>query len=80
MSAPVSKQSQALAAFAAGDRKTAFKIASTFVRTFPKPELAVMKDGYEAFLYPDFFRQLGRDPAACIEKAAALFQSRLLEQ
>lgn len=79
VSAPVSKIAQARAAFLAGDTKVAFRIVSGFFSGLSREELATFKDGYEAHLYPQFFRQIGKDPFAAVVSASRLFRDKYLE-
>lgn len=61
------KLDQIRTAWAAGDKPAALRIASRF--SDRSPETIAFKRGWDARSNPDFYRQIGRDPAA-LEAAA----------
>lgn len=63
----------AVEAFTAGDAKAALKLASSFKMGITKQQSAVLKRGYECMTFPDTYRQMGKDPAVCVEAAKSLF-------
>ncbi len=68
------KLSQVLAAMDADDWTRAFSIASKFGRLGDqKPEIMRAQS---ALLKPDFYRQLGRDPATIIEAGKIAMRAR----
>lgn len=69
----VTKTELAVQAFHAGDTAKALKLASGFKLGITKQQSTVLKRGYECLHYPDTYRQLGKDPAACVAEATALF-------
>lgn len=68
------KQKQAVEAFNAGDIKLALKLASGFRIGVSRQQNAVLKRGYECLVWPDQYRQLKKDPEACIEAAKQVFK------
>lgn len=64
---PVSKTDQIRAAWAAGDKHGALRIAARFWDR--GPETQVFKRGWDAHNNPSFYRQLGKDPAALTQAA-----------
>ena len=62
-----SKMDQIRAAWAAGDELGALKIASKFIDR--SDDTRLFNQGYGAHLRPEFYRQIGRDPAAMTEAA-----------
>lgn len=59
-----SKLDQIRGAWAAGDRIAALRIASRFGDR--SPETQVFKRGWDAHSNPDFYRQIGKDPAGIV--------------
>jgi hypothetical protein len=68
------KLAQVQAAMAAQDWPRAFSIVSKFARLGPQ-RAAIMR-AQAARLSPDFYRGLGRDPAAIIEAGKAAMRER----
>lgn len=75
---PGEKTAAARAAFAAGDLKTALRIAKGFRLGLTPEERATLVRGYECMVHPEFYRQLGHDPEAAIEAAREVFERRLM--
>lgn len=63
----ISKTNQLTAAWLAGDKLGALRIASRFFDR--SPETAMFKRGWDAHSNPSFYRQLGRDPEALTNAA-----------
>lgn len=70
----VTKLSQLRAAWTAGDKLGALRIAARF------PDLGAQKDaiqrGWDAAQRPDFYRQIKKDPAALVEAAFTALSER----
>lgn len=65
----ISKTDQLTAAWLAGDKIGALRIASRFFDR--SPETQTFKRGWDAHSNPGFYRQLGRDPDALTNAALA---------
>lgn len=66
---PDNKTGMIRAAWTAGDKLGALRIASRFWDR--SDDTKTFKRGWDAHSNPDFYRQLGRDPAALVEAAYA---------
>lgn len=75
-----SKTQKAVAAFKAGDLKTALKLSKGFVIGVSPYERRVLTNGYEAMVHPKFYEQLGREVPKMIEDAKDLFQSLFVKE
>lgn len=62
-----SKTDQIRNAWAAGDKIAALRIASRFFDR--SDETKMFQRGYQAHVYPAFFAQIGKDPAALTDEA-----------
>jgi hypothetical protein len=62
-----SKISRVRSAWAAGDRIGALRIAARFYDR--SADTISFKRGMDAYNYPDFFRQIGRDPEQILAEA-----------
>ena len=71
---PPTKLAQVRALMAAGDTRAAVLMAAKFGEL--GEQRAAILSAREAFLRPDFQRQLGRDPAALIDAGAAALHER----
>jgi hypothetical protein len=63
----VSKSDRIRAAWAAGDRISALRIAARFF--YRSVETKLFKRGMDAYYNPDFYRQLGKDPDCIVAQA-----------
>ncbi len=63
----ISKSARIRAAWAAGDRLTALRMAAQFFDR--SPETKAFKRGMDAHNHPDFYRQLGKDPSQIVAEA-----------
>lgn len=70
------KTEQMLTALRAGDTKAALRFAQTFRAGFTPEQRKIIGTGYECFVHPNTYRQLGRDPEACITQAVATFEAQ----
>jgi len=70
----VTKLSQVLAAMEKNDWELALRIAAKFPQLGDQKN--AIRDGHEAFVRPQFYRQLGKDPAALIERAKLALTER----
>lgn len=59
---------------AAGNFKEALRIAKDFRLGISKEDMDAMKTGYECMVYPDFYRQLGFNPAQIAQKGVEAIQ------
>ncbi|MDR2597289.1 MAG: hypothetical protein LBC76_08230 [Treponema sp.] len=59
---------------AARDYKAALRGAKDFRLGVTKEQRSVMARGYEAILYADFYRQIGKNPDVCIREGIAVLQ------
>lgn len=57
----ITKTEKAIAFLKAGDFKSALKIAKDFRIGVSKKQTNDMQMAYECMVYPDFYRQLGKD-------------------
>jgi hypothetical protein len=64
---PVAKLAQVKACWEAADKLGALRIASKFFDR--SPETLTFKRGWDARSNPDFYRQIGKDPAALVAEA-----------
>lgn len=80
MDTPQSKTSQAVAAYEAGDYKTALKIASTFRIGVSKQQSNILKKGYECYVWPEQYRQMKQDPEKCAQEAIDLFKDLFMKE
>lgn len=71
-------QKEAVSEFLSGNIKAALRIASEFRLGVTKEERGTMKRGYECFVHASMYRQLGKDPEACIAEATKVFQLKFL--
>ena len=70
----VRKTDQIRAAWAAGNRVGALRIAAQF---FDRSEdTRTFKRGMDAFNHPDFYKQIGGEPQEVVTAALALLQKR----
>lgn len=67
------KTARAVRLMRAGDVRGALKIVKGFRLGLSVDERRVFGQGYEAVERPEFYRQLGKDPAALIAAARKLF-------
>lgn len=70
----ISKTDQLTAAWRAGDKIGALRIASRFFDR--SPETQIFKRGWDAHNNPSFYRQLGRDPDALTNDALAALAAK----
>lgn len=59
---------------AKGDCKSALRLAKGFRIGLTKAEQNAMKLAYECMVYPDFYRQLGRNVELTIEQGVAVLE------
>lgn len=71
---PVAKLAQVKACWEAGDKLGALRIASKFFDR--SPETLAFKRGWDAHSNPDFYRQIGKDPAALVAEAFDTFAAK----
>lgn len=71
MRGPLSATARVRAAVVAGDLKGALKITSGWRPSslVSRENLRILVLGYECLIRPDFYRSIGRDPEAEIDKA-----------
>lgn len=74
MTGDVSKLAKLRTAWDAGDRLRALAIAARFPRLGAERD-AILR-GWAAHTHPDFYAQMGEDPAAMIEAAYAALAER----
>lgn len=74
MASADSKPQQILDALAAGDDRTALRIAASF-QHLGKQKTAIHR-GWEALNRPDFYRQIGLDPDALVADGIAAVRTR----
>jgi hypothetical protein len=72
-----SKTGRIKKALADGDRLTALRIASRFHDR--STETMMFKRGFDAHQHPDFYRQIGKEPAELISKAVRRLRARFDE-
>lgn len=70
------KTKQAADLFNSGNVKGALKIASKFKLGLSKDEQATLQRGYEAFIRPQFYASLNKNPDAMIKDATELFRKK----
>lgn len=66
------KTQKAINLFKSKDFKGALKVFSTFKAGISKKDSAILKRGYECYVNPDFYTQLGKDPQNLINEALTL--------
>jgi hypothetical protein len=71
---PDNKTNQIRAAWAAGDKLAALRIASKFWDR--SPETKAFKRGWDAHSNPGFYRQIKKDPAAITQAAYDAMQRK----
>jgi len=69
-----SKLDQIRSAWESGDKIAALRIASRFFDR--SPETKAFKRGWDAHQNPDFFRQIGKDPAAITAEAISVMATK----
>lgn len=72
------KTQQAVEAFTAGQFKKALQLTATFRLDLSKSDQALLRRGYECLVWPDQYRQMGKDPEACVAAALGLFQQKFI--
>lgn len=72
----VSKSDDVRAFVQSGRHQDALRIASTFKLGLTKDEQAVLRRAHEATSFPDFYRQLGKDPSRLIAAGVELLTSK----
>ena len=55
-----------------GEYRKALQIAKEFRLGITKEDRDAMRLGYECMLYPDFFRQVGKDTGAAVQNGVAV--------
>lgn len=73
------KTDQAVELFKKGDIKGALRIAKSFRKFITRDEKAALERGYEMFVRPDYYKQLGRNPQKEIDKAVEIFKKKWVE-
>lgn len=73
-----SKPQQILDALAAGDDRTALRVASSF-QHLGKHKAAITR-GWAALQRPDFYRELGQNPDALVAEGLAAVRERYIDE
>lgn len=76
----VSKTKQAVAKYIAGDIKAALRLVSDFRIGITQEEKKSLKRGYEAIVWPQNYRQLGKNPEDCVAMAKGVFEKKFLRR
>lgn len=76
----VKKTELARKAFESGNIKEALRIAKTFRLGLTKEERDALVRGYECMVHPEFYRMLGKDPQAEIERGLRVFKEKILKK
>lgn len=58
-----------------GNIKGALRIAKSFRLGITKEQLDAMSSAYECMLYPDFYKQIGKNPETEIERGKAVINT-----
>lgn len=74
------RTAEARALFLQGQVKAALRIAKTFRLGLTPEERAALVRGYECMVHPDFYRALGKDPGAEVERAIRVFREKILRE
>lgn len=74
----VKKTELARKLFESGKVKEALRIAKTFRLGLTKEERDALVRGYECMVHPEFYRMLGKDPQAEIERGLQVFKEKIL--
>lgn len=77
MTKPISKTEQIRAAWAAGDKLGALRIASKFGDQ--SGDTKAMQRGWNAHSDPDFYIQIDKDPKALTDKALAIIERKFIK-
>jgi hypothetical protein len=73
----LTKTQQAIEKFRAGDLEGALKIARTFHLGLTENERKALSLAYECLLYPTFYKGVGTDIDASIERGKRVFQTKI---
>ena len=71
-----SKTDEMLGALRAGDIKDALRVAQTFRIGLSAEQRKIIGIGYECLIHPYTYRQLGKDPDACVKRAVETLRSQ----
>ncbi len=74
------KTDQAIALFKAGNIKDALRISKTFTMGITYDQRKVLVNGYEAFIRPEWYSQLGKDPEKLRLDGATLFYTLFIRK
>lgn len=70
----ITKTQKAIDYFDAGNYQKAFSIVKTFRNGLTKEQKKTFQLAYEAFVHPDFYKQLNKDPEALKADGIKLFK------